>query len=110
MNALRRLAYRSDLLALARFLRLTDVLRESYYRWAVSPGNILRASLGGIGVQFRACTPAELRAVEGTLVAEQDFMRVLISTLRPGDVFFDVGSHIGQFTIPMSKLSVTRAK
>ena len=29
---------------------------------------------------------------------------MLISTLRPGDVFFDVGSSIGQFTIPMSKV------
>lgn len=110
MNALRRLAYRSDLLALARFLRLTDVLRESYYRWAVSPGNILRASLGGIGVQFRACTPAELRAVEGTLVAEQDFMRVLISTLRPAMSSSTWGAISANSRSRCPKLSVTRAK
>jgi len=104
MNALRRLTYRSDLLAMTRFLGLTNVLRKCYYRWAVSPGEVLRANLGGVDVQFRASTPAEFRGVEGTLVAEQDFLQVLISTLRPGDIFFDVGSQIGQFAVPLAKV------
>jgi FkbM family methyltransferase len=101
---LRRLTYNSGLLAMTRFLGLTNVLRKFYYRWGTSPGGILRANIRGIDVQFHAPTPAEVRRVEGDLVEEQDFLQVLISTLGPGDVFFDVGGSIGQFTIPVSKV------
>jgi len=104
MHALRRLTYRSELLELVRFLRLTTLLRKCYYRWAVSQGQVLQTNLVGIDVQFFASTPVELRGVEGAFVAEQDFLEVLISTLRPGDIFFDVGSHIGQFAIPLAKV------
>jgi FkbM family methyltransferase len=60
--------------------------------------------LAGIDVEFFASTPVELRGVEGALVAEQDFLGVLISTLRPGDTFMDVGSHIGLFAIPLARV------
>jgi FkbM family methyltransferase len=104
MHALNRLTYRSELLALIRFLHLTSILRKCYYRWAVSRGELLRTNLDGIDVEFFACTPAELRGVEGALVAEQDFLGVLISTLRPGDTFLDIGSRIGLFAIPLARV------
>jgi len=104
MDALRRLTYRSKVLSLVRSLGLTNTLRKCYFRWAVSQGELLRTNLAGIDVQFFASTPAELRDVEGALVAEEDFLQVLISTLHPGDVFFDVGSSVGQFAIPLAKV------
>lgn len=104
MHALKRLTYRPEVLSLVRSLGLTNILRKCYYRWAASRGELLRANLLGVDVQFFASTPAELRSVEGALVAEEDFLQVLTSTLRPGDVFFDVGSAIGHFAIPLAKV------
>jgi FkbM family methyltransferase len=45
-----------------------------------------------------------LRAVEEGFLREQDFLRVLISTLRSGDVFLDVGASIGLLSIPIAKV------
>jgi FkbM family methyltransferase len=71
----------------------------------VARGGILHANIVGVEVQLRARTPPELRGIEGAiLVTERDFLHVLISTLQPGDVFYDVGSHIGQFAIPLAKV------
>lgn len=104
MNWLRRLSYRSSLQTLARSLHLTESLRKWYYRWAVSSEGVFRAKVDGIDVRLYAHTPEELRAIEGNLSLEKDFLDVLVANLGPGDVFYDVGSHIGQFTIPMSKV------
>lgn len=58
----------------------------------------------GINVQFFAHTPLELRGLEYRLSLESDFLKVLTCVLGSGDVFLDVGSHIGQFIIPLAKL------
>ena len=104
MNGLRRLSYRSSLLTLARSLHFTESLRKWYYRWAVSSEGVLRTRVNGIAVRFYAHTPEELRGVEGRFLLEKDFLDVLVANLGPGDVFFDVGSHIGQFAIPLAKV------
>jgi FkbM family methyltransferase len=44
------------------------------------------------------------RALQECLRDEEDFFKVLTTKLRPGDVFFDVGSHLGQFAIPLAKI------
>jgi len=105
MNALRRLTYRSDLLALARFLRLTPLLRKCYYQWTTSRGGILHSRICGIDVRFCARTPQELRRVEYNVVLEEgSFLSLLASTLHAGDVFFDVGSNIGVFAVIIAKV------
>jgi FkbM family methyltransferase len=104
MNALRRLTYRSDLLALARFLHLTPLLRKCYYRWTTSWHKTFHSRICGTDVRFYAHTPKELRGIEGDFLLEKDFLDVLFANLGPGDVFYDVGSHIGLFTIPVAKL------
>jgi FkbM family methyltransferase len=58
---------------------------------------------GGVDIQFRAHTPEELRDIEVRFLTERDFLQVLTSGLRLGDVFLDVGSYIGLFTIPVAK-------
>ncbi len=104
MNGLRRLSYRSSLLTLARSLHLTEALRKCYYRWSVSAEGIFRTGVNGIAVRLYAHTPEELRGIEGRFLLEKDFLDVLVANLGPGDVFFDVGSHIGQFAIPLAKV------
>jgi FkbM family methyltransferase len=104
MNALRRLTYRSDLQTLARSLHLTEPLRKWYYRWAVSSEGVFRTRVNGIDVQLYTHTPEELRTIEGNFLLEKDFLVGLVANLGPGDVFYDVGSQIGQFVIPLAKV------
>jgi FkbM family methyltransferase len=42
--------------------------------------------------------------VEGNLLREDNFLRVLIASLRVGDVFYDVGSQFGQFAVFLAKI------
>lgn len=107
MNTFRRLAYRSDLRRLARFLHLTEILKKCYYRWVVSSESVFRTRVEGIDCRFYAHSPAELQGIETSfmgLLSEKDFLEALIANLRPGDVFYNVGSHVGKFTIPISKV------
>jgi len=106
VNPLRRLAHCSLLTALARTLHISGALRKAYYYCVAPPGGILRTKVCGIEAAFYARTAEELRAVEkGSLgEGEKDFLSVLMSTLRPGDVFWDIGSNIGLFAIPVAKV------
>lgn len=104
VNPLRRFTHCSVLTGLARTLRISGALKKAYYRFVAPPGGVLRAKVCRIEVAFYARTADELRGVERDLLAEQDFLSVLMSALCPGDVFYDVGSHIGQFAIPLAKV------
>jgi len=104
VKPLRRLAYCSLLTALARTLHISGALRKAYYYCVAPPGGILRTKVCGIEAAFYARTAEELRAVEMGPLGEKDFLSVLMSTLRPGDVFWDIGSNIGLFAIPVAKV------
>lgn len=104
VNALRKLAYRADVRAVARFLRISGFLRKCYYGLAAPPDGILKVQTSGITVQFHIRTPDDLRMLEGCFygTSERKFLNALLSTLQPGDVVFDIGSNIGQFTLPLA--------
>ena len=55
-------------------------------------------------MQVHTGTPAELRGREVHFLVEKYFLQALISTLRPGDAFLDVGGDVGLFTIPTAKV------
>jgi FkbM family methyltransferase len=42
--------------------------------------------------------------VEGVAAEEEQFLQVLVSSLRLGDVFYDIGSSIGFYAIPLAKV------
>ncbi len=69
---------------------------------------MLSVSLHGTVVRFSASTPTELYDLEENLRDEVlpscTFMDALAATLRCGDTFYDIGSHIGQFVLPMAKV------
>jgi len=56
-------------------------------------------SLNALRLFFQLGTPHELRCVEGTWFSEKAMLAKVLSSLRPGDVFLDVGSNLGLFTI-----------
>lgn len=63
-------------------------------------GKIVKLKLNGVEGLFSARTPAELRCVEGSvLFDEREMLSAIQETLKPGDIFLDVGSNQGIFTI-----------
>jgi len=104
MNLLRRATHWPIAAKVARTLHVCGPLRKAYYYCVSPPTGVLRVTVCGIGAAFYARTPEELRGVERDLLAEHDFLRVLLSALRSGDVFWDIGSSIGQFAIPVAKV------
>ncbi len=101
---LRLLTYNPHLQALARALHASALLRKVYFRLTAESGNVLRMNLMNVGALFHRCSVLEYRNLESWLMrSEGDFLKALLSSLGEGDVFLDVGSHIGQFTVPVSR-------
>jgi FkbM family methyltransferase len=105
MNILRRMTYRPEILAVARTLHLTQFLRNCYYWSSGRNGCTTKLRVNGIAAEFYARTPEQLRCIEyNALVGEHLFLRFLSTALRAGDVFFDVGSNIGLFSVLIAKI------
>ena len=104
MSFLRSPAYRSGLLRLVRALGLKEILWRLYKRWILSPDGSFGLTEGGVEARFHARYRSEPQAIKECLQDEEDFLKALTTTLRPGDVVFDVGSHLGQFAIPLAKI------
>jgi FkbM family methyltransferase len=60
---------------------------------------VLKFSLCGIEVSLLAGTPLELRCIEATWFSEQEMLSAVLSKLKSGDVFLDVGSNLGMITV-----------
>ncbi len=111
MRLLRRLTYRPQVVAGARLLHASGILKKLYYRWAGPADGVLRLNLGGIDASFYAQTAGEFRTLESVCAGgEEQFLSVLASSLREGDVFYDIGSNIGLYAIPVAKLVGTKGQ
>jgi FkbM family methyltransferase len=106
MELLKRLTYRREVIAAARSLGLRSILRKWYYWWARPRNGIVRLELAGTGARFYVHTPEELRLLEsaGGAGGEQRVLELLVSSLKPGDVVFDVGANVGLYTVLLAKV------
>ena len=99
-----RAAYPRAIVLLARFLRKNsiDILQTHLYDAAVLgvlAGRGIQRSVGGERIRF----PAKFsRYYESDY--EPETFRFLRAQLKPGDVFLDIGAHIGLFTVVASRL------
>jgi len=94
-----RISYSRWVRESTRRLRLGRVMQRAY---ALARGNrhTLRLDLNGVEGLFSAETSAELRVVErSVLLSEHVILKTVQEALKPGDVFLDVGSNLGIFTI-----------
>jgi FkbM family methyltransferase len=104
VQALKQFTYNPRLLAVARYCHLNNTLRKAYQWMTGGKHNILRVDLGRFEVLFQVHSPLEYRTTEQYFVSyERDFIDALLSSLSEGEVFLDVGSSIGQFTVPLAK-------
>jgi len=106
VNLLKRLTYRPELKGVARVLHLRRVLRKWYWWWARPPDGILRIQIGQISAQFYVRTPGELRNLDPAGAAQQEWeiLQLLISTLCPGDIAYDVGSNVGLYAVLLARV------
>jgi FkbM family methyltransferase len=102
----RRLSYSPALVHLVHRLGLRRVLSRAYYWWACPPDGILRVHVDGVTGAFHIRTPWQLRWLE-SLTVNRDIdpdLNALLSTLRPGDIAYDIGANIGVFSVLMAKM------
>ena len=74
-------------------------ITQSIYAFVRGDGTTLKLKLNGVEGKFLVETPLELRCVEGSMLSEHELLSVIQETLKSGDVFLDVGSNIGIFTV-----------
>jgi len=106
IKSLKQLTYRPEVITLAGKLHLRSILREWYYWWARPRDGIVRIELAGASAQFHVHTPEELRLLEsaGGAGGEQRVLERLVTSLKPGDVVFDVGANVGLYTVLLAKV------
>ncbi len=97
-ETLRRISYSPWLAACVRRLGLRKFMQGVYANLRTNPG-VVRLSLNGVVAGFSSRTPLELRCVESTWFGEKEMLGQVLSRLRAGDVFLDVGGNLGLFTI-----------
>jgi len=104
LNSLRKLTYRPEVTRVARALHLSGILTRWYFRATTRQRHITHLKVNGIEASFHVENPQAQRHLEiRFLLWEKDFLEVLTSTLDRGDVFLDIGSHLGEFVVPVAK-------
>jgi len=102
LEPLRRFTYSPVVAAGLRRLGLRKVLQSAYARLRGNP-SLVTLSLQGLEGHFASRTPQELRCIESTWYAEKELLSGVLASLRAGEVFMDVGSNLGLFSVFAAK-------
>jgi FkbM family methyltransferase len=100
-DAIRSLTHNQRLAKIARDFHLAAVLKRCDY-WLRGP--LVRHAIGGVQFLFTEPDAAEFHAFESYYGKELDFVEALEKRLRRGGVYYDIGSNVGQFLIPVAKI------
>jgi FkbM family methyltransferase len=92
------------LVKIARDVQTAALLKRCEYRLRGPFEGLIRHAVGGVKVVFAAPDATEFRTLECCYEEELDFIEALEKRLRWGGVYYDIGSNVGQFLIPMGKI------
>lgn len=106
-DAIRSLTHNRRLTKIARDLHIAGVLKRWDY-WLRGP--LVRYAIGGVQVVFAEPDAAEFHALESYYGNELDFFEALEKRLRGGGVYYDIGSNVGEFLIPVAKIVGERGR
>lgn len=109
-SVIKNLTYNPRLITLAHRLGIAEILKSCDYRLRRPRDGVVRHLVAGVEVALSLPNPTEFRIFEQGYGHESDFLDALARKLQPGDVYYDVGSNIGQFLIPMSKVVGERGR
>lgn len=99
-----RLTPHNKAVSIARRLHVAKPLKEAYFRLKAPSDRICHSRLYGVEVRFFAPTAGEWRKLEQLSDGQAEgFLEILISYLSPGQVFYDVGSNVGEYAIFLAK-------
>ena len=93
-----------------RIFGFGPIFRKWYCKLAWPKDNILELECGGIKMKFYVRTNDDLRTLETEMFKEQRIIKCIISSLNPGDIFYDVGAFFGLYTIPLAKIVSDRGR
>jgi len=71
---------------------------------------LVRHAIGGVQFVFTELDATEFHALESYYGNELDFVEALEKRLRGGGVYYDIGSNVGQFLIPVAKIVGERGR
>jgi len=103
INFLKKISHHPFIIRLIRFFHLQPIFRRWYYHLARPSDGILRFQVGGINSHFYVSKPEELRSLESDKEGEGRVAELLISHLRLGDIVYDIGAHIGFYTVILGR-------
>lgn len=109
-DAIRSVTNNQWLVNTARGFHIAGVVKRCEYRLRGPSDGLIRHAIGGVQVVFAAPDATEFRTLECCYGDELDFIEALEKRLRPGGVYYDVGSNVGQFLIPMAKIVGERGR
>jgi len=109
-DAIRGLTNNQRLVKIARGFHVAGVLKRCEYRLRGPSDGLIRHAIGGVQVVFAAPEATEFRTLECCYGDELDFIEALENRLRRGGVYYDIGSNVGQFLIPMAKIVGERGR
>lgn len=72
---------------------------QTLYSRLRARAGVVKLSLNSVEALFSARTPIELRCTEASFFCEREALSRILERLKPGDVFLDVGSNLGIFTV-----------
>jgi FkbM family methyltransferase len=102
-STIRKLSYNPAVRGVVQRLRLGQYARRLYCRLLSSSG-ILQVSCLDVNVVFKTHNSQQLAFIDFIATTERSAIEATLSGLAPGDVFLDVGSHYGIYTVLASKL------
>jgi FkbM family methyltransferase len=102
-NFLQKISFWFPFLRLVRFFRLQKILRKCYFQLVRPPQGIFKIQIEKINAQFFAQKPDQLRSLESDKIGEEKVLKFLISSLKAGEVVYDIGAQLGFYTILLAK-------
>lgn len=85
-----------------------DVAPQLWDVWYLASDESVELSFAGGSYSYRIETPQELKRYK-TLMGERELLEHLLTRLESEDVFYDIGSNVGLYTVPAAERCETVA-
>ncbi len=93
-----RRLYAGPVKRLVHRLGLQTAAKRAYWTVMSSHVDPKTVEVDGVRASFRVGSMTEYETIESAVVAERPLLADLLARLQPGDVFYDVGAHVGTYS------------